>query len=64
MFVQPLSSVIVPVSPEKKQVSNLDQTAVTNHTLARVNMTIVLSADTAWPRHALCVPLFMWEDAV
>lgn len=49
MFVQPLSSVMVPVSPERNQVSNLDQTAVTNRTLARVNMTIVLSADTAWP---------------
>lgn len=34
---------------KRNQVSNLDQTAVTNRALARINMTIVLSADTAWP---------------
>lgn len=34
---------------KRNQVSNLDQTAVTKRTLAQINMTIVLSADAAWP---------------
>lgn len=49
MLVQPFSSVIVPVPPEKKPSVQFSAATVTNCTLARVKMTIVLSADAGWP---------------
>lgn len=48
MLVQPFSSVIVPVPPEKKPSVQFSAATVTNCTLARVKMTIVLSADAGW----------------
>lgn len=62
MLVQPFSSVIVPVPPEKKPSVQFSAATMTNCTAARVKMTIVLSADASLACHASCSQRIVWED--